>query len=154
MFFQSKEKMTDTIIDKLKSRAETSPNELAYSFIDKDLNSTGITYSQLLDQVHQYALQLVNHQINYGDRCLLLFPQGLDFIISFLGCSWVGAIPIPLNIPGRNKPLTKWEKIVTDCDAKAILTNIQNFDFLSKCISQSSILSSISLFSFSASRKK
>ncbi len=148
MFFQSKEKMTDTIIDKLKSRAETSPNGLAYSFIDKDLNSTGITYSQLLDQVHQYALQLVKHQINYGDRCLLLFPQGLDFIISFLGCSWVGAIPIPLNMPGRNKPLTKWEKIVTDCDAKAILTNIPNFDFLSKCISQSSILSSISLFSF------
>ncbi len=141
--------MTDTIINKLQSRAKTSPNTCAYSFIDADLNSTSITYLELLDQVERYAKQLIVSEINHGDRCLLLFPQGLDFIICFLACNWIGVIPIPLNMPGRNKALTKWEKIATDCNAKAILTDRHSIDFLSNCTANSSILSSLVIPSFS-----
>ncbi|QKX04989.1 AMP-binding protein [Aquimarina sp. TRL1] len=132
-----------SIIEILQYRAEDSPDTIAYNYIDLTGNITSITYGTLLTKTILYASYLKSKKIHKGDRCLLLFPQGISFIISFLACNWIGAIPIPLNIPGRNKPLFKWEKIASDANPVSIITTPSQKDFITTTLTPSSILSSL-----------
>ena len=46
-----------------------------------------------------------------GERALLLYPQGLDFIAAFFGCLYAGVVAVPVSPPRRNRSLTSLEGI-------------------------------------------
>lgn len=133
------------LIDFLIKRSIQYPNKIAFCDVDIDLQENPLTYSELLFQVKEYAQYLKNKEIEKGDRCLLIFNQGVDFIIAFLACQWVGAIPVPLNIPGRSKPLDKWENIAKECLPKAMITGKKSASRLSQSLNKSELLANIPL---------
>ena len=60
-----------------------------------------------------------------GDRVLLLFGPGLEFMPAFFGCLYAGMIPVPSYPPIRGlelDPLTSVRRIVKDCDPRVFLT--------------------------------
>jgi long-chain fatty acid adenylase/transferase FadD26 len=57
-----------------------------------------------------------------GDRVAILAPQGLDFVVGFLGCLYAGAIAVPMftpDLPGHSGRLAA---VLADCRPVCVLT--------------------------------
>ena len=57
-----------------------------------------------------------------GDRALLLYPAGLEFVAGFFGCVYAGVVAVPAYPPRRNRSLERIEAIAEDADAKVAIT--------------------------------
>ena len=49
-----------------------------------------------------------------GQRALLLYPPGLEFIAAFFGCLYAGVVAVPAYLPRPNRPMTRLQTIVED----------------------------------------
>ncbi|WP_166924845.1 AMP-binding protein [Flavobacterium poyangense] len=136
---------SNSLIDYLIKGSIKHPQKIAFSDVDIDLRESPMTYAEFLFQVQEQAQAFKNKDIKKGDRCLLIFDQGIEFIIAFFACQWLGAIPVPLNTPGRLKPLDKWENIVKECLPKAIVTATKSASRLIQSLSRSELLSNTPL---------
>ena len=60
-----------------------------------------------------------------GDRALLVFPPGLEFVTAFFGCLFAGVIPVPAYPPDlaqKERMLAKLHGIARDSGARSALT--------------------------------
>jgi crotonobetaine/carnitine-CoA ligase len=57
-----------------------------------------ITYRQALDLAARSASALANAGVAPGDRVALMCGNRLEFLAVYLGCAWLGAIAVPINI--------------------------------------------------------
>ena len=58
-----------------------------------------LTWAQLYRLSLNVALELKGCG-STGDRAVILAPQGLDYIVAFLGALEAGLIAVPLSVPG------------------------------------------------------
>lgn len=72
-------------------------------------------------QVRTIAAYLQNLQTQ-GERALLLYPPGLEFITAFFGCLYASVIAVPAYPPRRNKKLSRLQAIVSDANVQIVLT--------------------------------
>ncbi|MEK7989430.1 MAG: AMP-binding protein, partial [Thiotrichaceae bacterium] len=92
-----------TLIDLLQLRAEQQPNQRAYTFmIDGKVEGKTFTYAELDLQARAIAAQLQQYHAR-GERALLLYPQGLEFLAAFFGCLYAGVIAIPAPPPEASR---------------------------------------------------
>ncbi|MGB2924964.1 MAG: AMP-binding protein [Limnothrix sp.] len=96
--------------------------DLAYIFLENGKTETAtLTYKQLLEQVFGLA-QYLQTFTKKGDRLLLVYPAGLDFVVAFLGCLAAGVIAVPVYPPRPNRPLERLTLIAEDTQAVALLS--------------------------------
>ena len=126
----------------LKEYAAVYPQKTVY--IDHSENKS-ITSVQLADKVRQFASQLAAEGISQGDICLIMIKQDFDFPIAFFACGYLGAIPVPLNLPKSNKELGKWESIAKDTQAACIITDAAKAEHMRKLIENSEAFSGVSV---------
>lgn len=74
-----------SIIDRLRHHAKASPDVAAYTFLRDEGDADSLTFEQLERRTRNIALTLLKHA-GPGDRALLLYPSGLEFITAFLAC--------------------------------------------------------------------
>lgn len=107
---------------------EQLPSDMAFGFTDGELDSgvedLQLTYSQLDRRARAIAARLTELGM-HGERVLLLFPPGLEFVVGFFGCMYAGAVAVPAYPPRRNRYMARIEAISEDANAKAALT-VQN----------------------------
>ena len=60
-----------------------------------------------------------------GERALLLYPSGLDFVAAFFGCLYAGVIAVPAYPPRRNRNMARIDAIANDAEAKIALTTFE-----------------------------
>lgn len=114
------------LIDILQSRAVTEPQRLALNFLqDGEIESARLTYQELDQQARAIAAQLQDLQMQ-GERALLLYPPGLEFVSAFFGCLYAGVIAIPAYPPRRDRGLDRLHKIIADATPKLVLTTTAN----------------------------
>ncbi len=92
----------DSLPAVLQERARQQPHDTAYTFIDYEIDPAGFTESLTWSQVHRRALAVAEELRlcgSTGDRVAILAPQGLDYIVAFLGALHAGFIAVPLSIP-------------------------------------------------------
>ncbi|HET9587877.1 MAG TPA: AMP-binding protein, partial [Anaerolineales bacterium] len=112
----------DTLIDLLRSRAEQYPDRLAYRFIqDGEKEVITITYGELDRRARAIGAWLEASGAA-GERALLLYPPGLDYIASFFGCLYAGVTAVPAYPPRLNRPVPRIQSIVADSRASFALT--------------------------------
>jgi long chain fatty acid CoA FadD26 len=91
-----------SIPELLKTRAEQQPTDVAYTFLDYDIDPAGyadtLTWSELYDRVQAVAARLLLCG-SAGDRAAILAPQGIDYIVAFFGAMHAGFIAVPLPVP-------------------------------------------------------
>lgn len=59
-----------------------------------------------------------------GARVMLMYPAGLEFLTTFLGCLYAGRIAIPAPLPDTDRrALQRAEGIMRDADAGLVLTD-------------------------------
>jgi acyl-CoA synthetase (AMP-forming)/AMP-acid ligase II len=115
------QKPDQTILDRLRRHAQTHPDRLAYRFLrDNDASDT-LTFGQLDRRLRVLAACLRQHAAA-GDRALLLYPPGLEFIEAFLGCLAAGVIAVPAYPPRRNRKAERLQTIAEDAQPRLILT--------------------------------
>ncbi|MDZ8064390.1 MAG: fatty acyl-AMP ligase [Nostoc sp. DedQUE08] len=109
-------------IDIVKARALIEPDKTSFIFLqDGETEVAKLTYKELDQQAKAIASQLQNI-INPGNRALLLYPPGLDFIAAFFGCLYAGIIAVPAYPPRRNQHQSRLEAIIIDVQPLVVLT--------------------------------
>ena len=109
------------LVDLLNKRAKESPKRIAYTFLkDGETQFANFTYQQLNQRAQAIAAHLQSRQ---GERALLLYPSGLEFIAAFFGCLYAGVVAVPVYPPRRNQKLSRFLSIVNDSQPKIALTS-------------------------------
>src|SRR5262249_35822494 len=111
-----------SLVDLLRYRATKQPNDRAYVFVSDQGNEEAVlTFAELNRRASKVAARLAHSQM--GDRALLLFGPGLDFIIAYFGCLLAGVIAIPMMLPRRNSSLDSSASILANCSPHFAMTN-------------------------------
>ncbi len=122
-FFGNERPPRDHFISVLEHWAKRRPDATAYIFTDVESVEQRLTYGQLWSEVRALAGYLQGRcRIRSGDRVLLLYPPGLDFVIGFFACHAAGAIAVPAYPPRRNRKASRIRSIVVDADARWALS--------------------------------
>ncbi|WP_445249315.1 fatty acyl-AMP ligase [Microcoleus sp. OTE_8_concoct_300] len=116
----------DTLVDLLHSKALYQPNKKAFTFLlDGETQETSLTYLELDLQARAIAAQLQSLGAS-GERALLLYPAGLEFIAAFFGCLYAGVVAVPAYPPrNNNRSMDRIQAIVADAQATVVLTTTQ-----------------------------
>ena len=116
-FFGSAAPPTEHLLALVRHWAEVQPDITAFSFTDGETVQQRLTYSQLWDEIRGLAGALQG-QIKPGQRILLLYPPGLDFVIGLFACHALDAIAVPAYPPRRNRRASRIRSIVEDADTR------------------------------------
>ncbi len=111
-----------TLVHILRDRAAENPDATAYVFLaDGEDDERGISYRQLYASAAEVAVALgARHE--RGERALLLFAPGLDYITAFFGCLLAGVVPVPAYPPQDARGLGRLDVIIADAGASIALT--------------------------------
>ncbi|HWS91877.1 MAG TPA: AMP-binding protein [Mycobacterium sp.] len=114
-----------SILSMLHGRASLRPNDVAYTFTDYENDWAGVpeslTWSQLSRRTLNVARALSSHGA-VGDRAVILAPQGLDYILAFLGSMQAGLIAVPLPLPHRGSNHERVSAVFADTSPSVVLT--------------------------------
>jgi len=114
-----------TVAELLQYRASENPDGAAYVFLDFPSNDTfnehPMTYRKLDARSRSMAGRL-RESIEPGERALLLYPPGLDYITAFFACQYAGVIAVPSYPPFTRRALAQFLSIVLDAGPKRILS--------------------------------
>lgn len=106
----------------LRMRAVTWGDKRAFTFLaDGENERQHITYAQLDAHARAIATELQFLGLA-GERALLLYPSGLEFIAAFFGCLYAGVVAAPAYPPRRNRNLARIESIVADAQPAIALS--------------------------------
>lgn len=133
------------LLDIVLHRSLHTPTERAYCFLEKgEIEKNYLTYKQLELQVKTIGSEL-QHLTKAGDRILLLYPPGLEFISAFLGCLYAGTIAVPTYPPRPDRSLFRVNAIAKSCEPKLILTTQSFRNYLQTRFKESSELSNLEI---------
>lgn len=109
----------------LRERASLQPNQTAFTFLDYEQEWEGTSESLSWAQLHRRVLNLaaeLEQCGSTGDRAVILAPQGLDYIVAFLGALEAGLIAVPLSVPTVAIHDERVTAVLRDASASVILT--------------------------------
>src|SRR5262245_42093572 len=66
---------------------------------------TAWSYAQVVDIAAHSGGRFAVAGIAQGDRVAILCGNRPEFIELFLGCAWIGAVSVPINVAARGAPL-------------------------------------------------
>ena len=112
-----------SLVDLLDRRAAENPDASAFGFVpERSGPHLHLTYAELHRRSRVMAGRL-GLRATKGDRALLMFPPGLDFIVAFFGCLFAGMIAVPLMVPRRAAARGSSDAVITDCSPAVALTS-------------------------------
>jgi acyl-CoA synthetase (AMP-forming)/AMP-acid ligase II len=120
---ESPEQVT-TLVDLLRWRAARHPDKTAAGFLNDESTESVLTYRELDHQARTIASFLMELEAQ-GERTLLVFPPGLEFITAFFGCLYAGVIAVPTYPPHParlNRTLPRMQAIAHDSQPTIALT--------------------------------
>jgi acyl-CoA synthetase (AMP-forming)/AMP-acid ligase II len=116
-----------TLVELLRQRLAERPQHLLYTYlVDGDEREERLTYAELDRRARAIAAHLQG-RVEPGDRVLLIFQSDLQFVTSFFGCLYAGAVAVPGYPPRfhQNLPDQKLERLTAmlgDCRPAVMLT--------------------------------
>ncbi len=109
----------------LRERASLQPDDTAYTFLDYEQDWAGVPESLTWFQVYRRT-QNVARELSLcaspGDRAVILAPQGLDYVVGFLGALQAGLIAVPLSVPLGGVSDERVDSVLRDAAPAAVLT--------------------------------
>ena len=114
----------DTLADALRLRAAGTPDRLALRFLSDDGEGECLTYRQLDARVRAIASALAA-RATPGDRAVLLFHSGVDYVAAFFACLYSGVIAVPAYPPesARRHHRERLLSILADAGPTLVLTS-------------------------------
>ncbi|MGY2290044.1 non-ribosomal peptide synthetase [Pseudomonas sp. SDO528_S397] len=123
-----------TLAESLQRRAAQTPDQLALRFLaETDALSVTLSYRDLDLRARTIAAALQAHAVQ-GDRAVLLFPSGADYVAAFFGCLYAGVIAVPAYPPEstRRHHQERLLSILQDAEPRLLLTTASLGDALAQ----------------------
>jgi acyl-CoA synthetase (AMP-forming)/AMP-acid ligase II len=112
-----------SLVTLLARRAVSQPEDRAYVFLgDRGAEEAVITFRELHDAAQALAARLTRIA-RPGDRAILVFPPGLEFLVAFFGCQLARLIAVPMMMPRRQSARDSSAGIMANCQPAVALTN-------------------------------
>jgi acyl-CoA synthetase (AMP-forming)/AMP-acid ligase II len=114
-----------SLVEILRWRARHQPELRSYTYLsDGEAEGDHLTYRMLDSQARSIGA-LLQSFLAGGERALLLYPPGLEFISAFFGCLYAGVIAVPLPPPNVVQPqrtIPRLRAIIADAEPSVVLT--------------------------------
>lgn len=111
-----------SLVALLARRAAEQADDRAYvSVSDRGTEEAVLTFRKLHDAASALAARLTM-AARPGDRAILVFPPGLEFMVAFFGCLIAGIIAVPMMMPRRNSARDASAAILANCAPALALT--------------------------------
>ncbi|HVR96174.1 MAG TPA: AMP-binding protein, partial [Thermoanaerobaculia bacterium] len=112
-----------TLAGLLRARAAERRDRVAFTFLtDGEVEGARLTYAELDRRARTIAARL-RSSVAPGERALLLYPPGLEFIAAFFGCLYAGVVAVPAYPPRlRDRSQARLRSIARDAEPRAALT--------------------------------
>lgn len=112
------------IVHVIKNRAQKHPESKAILYLDDGINPTANLSFYELDQQAKIIASALQSHLKKGDRVVLLYPAGIEFVTSLIGCWYAGVVAVPIPCPKidefpQHKELLN--TIAEDADIAAVL---------------------------------
>jgi len=114
-----------SFIDILRARSSEQAERTAYILLNAGETEEGVLTFGELDRQARAIAALLQANDAEGERVLLLFAPGLEYIAAFFGCLYAGAVAVPAYPPRLNQSIQRLETIVADSQASIVLTTQQ-----------------------------
>jgi acyl-CoA synthetase (AMP-forming)/AMP-acid ligase II len=112
-----------SLVAVLEHRAATQGDERALIFLtDRGAEEATLTFRELHDAANAVATRLTA-VAKPGDRALLVFPPGLEFVVAFFGCLIARVIAVPMMVPRRQSSRDSSASIMANCKPAVMLTS-------------------------------
>lgn len=135
-----------TLVELLRYRALHQPQQRAFAFLeDGESESSQLTYGDLDRRARSIGAQLQDQKAA-GERVLLLYPPGLEYVSAFFGCLYAGAIAVPIYPPRPNRSLARLREITADADAGIALTSTTTLGRLQNSLADEPALAALRWF--------
>jgi acyl-CoA synthetase (AMP-forming)/AMP-acid ligase II/acyl carrier protein len=112
----------DSLVAVLRARAAADPDRRLYTFLaDGEREGERLTAAELDHKARAIGAVLQQAGLQ-GQRALLLYPPGLEFVAAFLGCLYGGVAAVPAYPPRSNRNLPRLLAIARDARPALALT--------------------------------
>ena len=113
-----------TLAELVEKRAQLHGARRALTFLQDGENEySHLSYEELDCRARSVAAWLQRNGYA-GERVLMLYPSGLEFVIGFMGCLYAGAIAVPAYPPRVNRNILRLTSIISDAGAILALTTM------------------------------
>jgi len=124
-----------TLVELLQNRALHQPEQKYTFLLDGKTETASLTYRELDAIARSHAVRLQTLGVT-GERALLLFPPGLDYLGAFFGCLYAKVIAVPLYPPKLKRNLAKISAIALDAGATVAIAPAQHLENLEQLCEQ------------------
>ncbi len=119
-----------TLVELLQVRANRLIDKPCLRFLtDGEDEQHCLTYEQLDLRARAFAGRLVSIAAP-GDRAVLVYPPGADFLVAFFGCVYAGVIAVPVAPPVDGVTVSRLAGVVRDSQPTCVLTDTALADIL------------------------
>jgi acyl-CoA synthetase (AMP-forming)/AMP-acid ligase II len=115
-----------TLVELARARAATHGGRTLYTFLPDRGTDDGVhlTYAEL--DLRARAIGALLQRLGVaGQRALLLYPPGLDFVAAFFGCLYGGVVAVPAYPPRSARALPRLLEIARDARPVVALTTTE-----------------------------
>ncbi|WP_426135736.1 non-ribosomal peptide synthetase [Pseudomonas sp. PWP3-1b2] len=113
-----------TLVQSLQRRASQTPDQVALRFLAESVEHNVVLSYRDLDARARTIAAALQANAAPGDRAVLLFPSGPDYVAAFFGCLYAGVIAVPAYPPEstRRHHQERLLSILKDAEPRLLLT--------------------------------
>ncbi len=113
-----------SLVQALAQRAAQTPDKVALRFLADAPGEQAVLSYRDLDQRARTIAAALQSRAGFGDRAVLLFPSGPDYVAAFFGCLYAGVIAVPAYPPesARQHHQQRLLSIIDDAEPRLLLT--------------------------------
>jgi acyl-CoA synthetase (AMP-forming)/AMP-acid ligase II/acyl carrier protein len=120
--FSDSSTIFSTFVELLRWRSTHQPDRQIYSYLaDTKAEETRLSYKEL-DQKARKIACLLQSMGTAGERALLLYPPGPEYLAALYGCLYAGVVAVPAYPPRLNRSGSRLNAVVDDAQATLALT--------------------------------
>lgn len=116
-----------TLRDLLIERQRRFGDKSCLVFVDREGEVIEYSYAEFVVRVRSVAAGFSEQGISKGDKIVLHLPNCPEFLFSWFGLAWIGAISVPSNVANT---ATEMRHVVSFSDAVAVITSQDYRDML------------------------